>query len=252
MVRVEVPEVFWFAPPALHIPGEILTLAASKQKRAVALVSGGLDSVVSLARALELADVRLVLFINYGQRAVDRERDAVMAVVNFYALPFAETDLSWLGGLSPGSMRYRGAGAGREGAPPPESLDAVWIPNRNGVFINVAAAYAESYQCNTVVTGFNREEAAEFPDNREEYVARINKALELSTRTAVEVVSFTQNLNKVEILELGIRLRTPLSVIWSCYHGGELMCGSCMSCRKLKAAIQSVTEASRPLIEFAG
>lgn len=216
------------------------------ESRSVALVSGGLDSVVSLAAALEETSVRLVLFFDYAQRALERERDAVAGVVNFYDLPFREVDVSWLGEISPDGMR-------RDGAENPgalDSLDAVWIPNRNGVFLNVGAAYAERYDCDTLVTGFNREEAEEFPDNSAEYVTRANRAFEMSTRTGVRVRSFTQELSKPEILRYGAELGAPLSVIWSCYHGRSRMCGNCASCLRLKAALVEVGEGVRPRLEF--
>ena len=217
-------------------------------KRAIALVSGGLDSVVSLARAHRLMEVRLVLFFDYSQRAIERERHAVLGVANFYDLPVREVDIRWLSRLSPAGMqRDRAPGLPR---PALDTLDAVWIPNRNGVFLNVAAAYAESYGCDFVVTGFNQEEAEEFPDNSAEYVARVGAALELSTRNGVQVVSFTQDLAKTEILGLGAQLGAPMSVIWSCYHGGERMCGRCASCLRLKTAMAAVGSDDRPPLVF--
>ena len=244
-------------------------MAQQQGRRAIALASGGLDSVVSLARAREEMDVRLVLFMNYGQRALDCERGAVMAVVDYYGLPLREVDVGWLGAISPAGMRAvgtggatqpdgeavksAGSGAMREkanGEPPLNTLDAVWIPNRNGVFLNVAAAFAESYGCDAVVTGFNREEAVEFPDNSAEYVARVSAAFELSTRSGVRVVSFTQDLDKTEILRLGARLGAPLSVIWSCYDAGSRMCGVCASCKRLRRALALLSEDERPRIEF--
>jgi 7-cyano-7-deazaguanine synthase len=101
-----------------------------------------------------------------------------------------------------------------------------------------------------VVTGFNRDEAEEFPDNRAEYAERVSSGLEMSTRNAVRVMSFTQDLSKNEIIELGARLRAPLSVIWSCYHAGELMCGRCASCKRLRQALKDVAADARPPITF--
>jgi 7-cyano-7-deazaguanine synthase len=101
-----------------------------------------------------------------------------------------------------------------------------------------------------VVTGFNKEEAAEFPDNTGRFVDRMNACLRLSTLSGVRIVSFTQQLNKREILLLGDRLSAPLSVIWSCYRGGRLMCGICASCRRLKNALQSLPKDKRPILHF--
>jgi 7-cyano-7-deazaguanine synthase len=222
-----------------------------KSKRAVVLLSGGLDSVVSLACALDVMDVRLAIFFNYGQRALQSERNAVMGVVNYYSVPFKEIALEWLKPLCPEGMR-EDAPQTEELAPASSLSDStsVWIPNRNGVFLNVASAFAENYRCDYVVTGFNREEATEFPDNRAEYVSRLNRALMLSTRNHVKIMSFIQDLSKREIIELGNRLRVPLTTVWSCYQSGRLMCGVCASCRKLKSAIAALPGESRPSIEF--
>ena len=228
-------------------------------QRAVALVSGGLDSVVSLAIADKDMEVRLVLFCNYGQRALSSERDSVVHLAGYYGLPFREIDVTWLRDLLPRGMRGWGGAPGDEATTETAggreddlgSLDAVWIPNRNGVLINIAAAFAEAYGCDVVITGFNREEAAEFPDNAPEYVDAVNHSLRFSTRSGVRVVSFTQGLTKRGILRKGVELSVPLGGIWSCYRSGETMCGTCASCRRLKTALDSLSGDERPLIEFA-
>lgn len=219
--------------------------------KSIALVSGGLDSIVSLACAAGQRDVRLVMFFDYGQRARESERVSAMSAANYYGLPFADVDVRWLEALAPPGMRISSVPDRRAESPDAlKSVDDVWIPNRNGVFLNVAAAYAESYGCDTIVTGFNREEAEEFPDNGREYVARMNRALELSTRNAVRVESFTLDLDKREIIRLGLEIKAPLSILWSCYRSGERMCGRCASCARLRAAVESVPLADRPVIEF--
>jgi 7-cyano-7-deazaguanine synthase len=140
--------------------------------------------------------------------------------------------------------------AGAGGDEPLTDLNDTWIPNRNGVFINAAAAFAESYGCDTVVTGFNRDEAEEFPDNGRDYVERINGALALSTRNGVTVTSDTIDLGKREIILEGMEVGAPLSVIWSCYRSGERMCGRCASCRRLRLALIAVPADRRPVLEF--
>jgi 7-cyano-7-deazaguanine synthase len=222
-------------------------------RRAIVLLSGGLDSVVSLALADKELEVRLVLFFNYGQRALSNERVSVVSVVSYYGLPLQEVDITWMRDLSPEAMRNnetRGPEESRHDGL--ETLEDVWIPNRNGVFLNVAAAYAERYGCDTVVAGFNREEAEEFPDNTPEYVSAVNQAFRYSTRTQIEVKSYVQDLTKREILGKGIEVSAPLSTIWSCYRSEPQMCGTCASCRRLRAAIDSLPPESRPVIEFAG
>lgn len=215
-----------------------------KPGSAVAMVSGGLDSVVALALAQRDVDIRLVLYFDYGHRARDSEIASAMSAANFYGLEFREVDLRWLASLSPGGMR-----AGGEKSPL-DRLEDVWIPNRNGLFIAVAAAFAEGYGCDTVVCGFNREEAAEFPDNSADFVERSSAALQLSTRNRVTVRSDTLGMDKREILRAGIDAGAPLSILWSCYHSAGRMCGRCASCRRLKAALASLPEDERPVLEF--
>jgi 7-cyano-7-deazaguanine synthase len=223
-------------------------MAAETKPRSIALVSGGLDSVVSLARAVKERRVESVMFFDYGQRARESERVSSMSAANFYGLPFEDVDIRWLETLAPQGMQI---GAVRSlDTDALTSLEEVWIPNRNGVFLNVAAAYAERYRCDTIVTGFNREEAEEFPDNSAEYVQRVNRALEMSTRNGVRVESFTIDLDKPAILRLGLELKAPLSIIWSCYRTGEHMCGRCASCVRLRAALASLPASDRPKIEF--
>lgn len=223
--------------------------ADGRRPRSLALVSGGLDSIVSLACAVKERRVDSVLFFDYGQRARDSERVSSMNAANFYGLPFQDVDIRWMESLSPSGMQRTAAHAG-ESPDALTSLEDVWIPNRNGVFLNVAAAYAERAGCETIVTGFNLEEAMEFPDNSADYVERVNRALELSTRNHVRVESFTIGLDKPAIIRLGIEMRAPLSIVWSCYRSGERMCGRCASCRRLRHAVESLPDADRPVIEF--
>jgi 7-cyano-7-deazaguanine synthase len=219
--------------------------------RSLALVSGGLDSIVSLARAVKERSVESVMFFDYGQRARESERVSSMNAANYYGLPFQDLDVRWLESLSPAGMQVSNAPDRRaEKTDALQALDEVWIPNRNGVFINIAAAYAERYACDTIVTGFNREEAVEFPDNSQDYVERVNRALELSTRNRVRVESFTIDLDKRAILRLGLELHAPLSIVWSCYRSGQRMCGRCASCRRLRGALDSLPESDRPVVEF--
>jgi 7-cyano-7-deazaguanine synthase len=211
---------------------------------AIAMVSGGLDSLVALALAQRDLDIRLVLYFDYGHRARESELASAMAAANFYGLEFREVNLRWLGDLSPRGMRAGGDNAELT------SLEDVWIPNRNGLFINVAAAFAESYGCDAVVCGFNREEAAEFPDNSADFVQQSTAALQFSTRNGVALRSDTLAMDKREMLRAGADAGAPLSIVWSCYHSGQRMCGRCASCLRLKAALASLPEDERPVLEF--
>jgi len=203
--------------------------------KGVAILSGGLDSTVSLAAATRQMDVVLALTFDYGQRAAKRERAASAKIAKHYRVPHKVVAIPWLAELTGTALVNR-----RATLPLNEmsvrSAKAVWVPNRNGVFIEIAAAHAESLGARRLITGFNKEEAVTFPDNSPAYVSAINYALSYSTANGVRVVSFTGNLEKKGIVNLGRRLNAPLKDIWPCYEGGKRWCGECESClRSLRA-----------------
>jgi len=112
-------------------------------------------------------------------------------------------------------------------------IEDVWIPNRNGLFINIAACYAEYYGADIIVTGFNRDEAREFPDNKPQFIAAANHSLMYSTLKKVKVDSYVADYTKRQIYKVGKRYKAPLQYIYSCYLGKEQMCGKCASCKNL-------------------
>jgi 7-cyano-7-deazaguanine synthase len=203
--------------------------------KGVAILSGGLDSTVSLAAALRRMKVVLAITFDYGQRAARRERAASARIAGHYGIPHRMIGLPWLAAITNSALVNRKAKLPRNEMSE-RSAKAVWVPNRNGVFIEVAAAHAESLGANRLITGFNKEEAVTFPDNSPRYVSAVNRALSFSTANGVEVVSYTGNLDKRGIVRLGRRLDAPLHHIWPCYESGRYWCGECESClRSLRA-----------------
>lgn len=203
--------------------------------KGVAILSGGLDSTVSLAAALRAMDVVLALTFDYGQRAAARERTASARIARHYRVPHRVIPIPWLAGITTTALVKRSARLPRHQMSA-ASAKAVWVPNRNGIFIEVAAAHAEALGATRLITGFNREEAATFPDNSPAYVKAVNGALAYSTSNGVQVVSYTGALDKRAIVRLGRRLGAPLDRIWPCYEGGRSWCRSCESClRSMRA-----------------
>jgi 7-cyano-7-deazaguanine synthase len=118
------------------------------------------------------------------------------------------------------------------------SADSVWVPNRNGLFINIAAVFADRLKAQVILTGFNQEEAATFPDNSKEFAEAITKSLFFSTQVQSRVESFTQTMTKEGIVREALKRDFPLEIVWSCYEGGEKMCGICESCLRSKRAYE--------------
>lgn len=208
-------------------------------KKSIVLLSGGLDSAVNLAHALRESKVELCLTFDYNQRAAKQEIKHAKALSEHFGVYHKVVKLDFFNCLNNSALLNESIEIPQLEE---EQLDhiettkktakTVWVPNRNGIFINIAAGFAENAGCDIIVVGFNAEEAATFPDNSEDYLRAVNKALEYSSLSGVKVVSYTQRLNKLEIVELGKRLNVPWKYIWSCYYGGEEMCGECESCRR--------------------
>jgi len=214
-------------------------MGRKQQKYAIGLFSGGLDSAVSIALALRRGvRVKLLLFFDYGQKAGQAELKAVRSFARYWKIPYQVVRLEWLGKLSsdcaltnPGKKipQLRPADLGNRRRLL-KTAEAVWVPNRNGLFINIAAAFAEVMEANYIITGFNREEARTFPDNSSGFIKSINRTFRWGTRNRVRVVSYTSNLDKQGIMKAGKRLGLPLEKTWSCYAGGNKPCGKCESC----------------------
>lgn len=213
--------------------------------RAVALLSGGLDSLVAAALTRAEAEVVLAITCDYGQRAAAREIAAARQQCGWLGCAHEVVALPWLGALGgnaltdtaqplpePATAELDVAEVARETA------RAVWVPNRNGVLVNVAAAYAERQGAEWVVCGFNAEEAATFPDNSRAFMAAADVFWSYSTAHGARLHSPTADLDKAEIVRQGRALGAPLELVWSCYLGGEEQCGRCESCRRLQRALE--------------
>lgn len=212
-------------------------------KQAVLLLSGGLDSAANLVLGGNQFRVCLALTIDYGQRGAQRETQKAKVLAERYGVEHITFDLGSFSGL----IGAKSALLGGQDVPSPQSLDdlsiitktasAVWVPNRNGVLISLAAALAEGRGLNAVAVGFNAEEAVTFPDNTPDFMHAMTQSLRFSTSNHVEIISSTARLNKVEIVrELG-RRDFQFELLWSCYHSAEYHCGQCESCQRLARAL---------------
>jgi 7-cyano-7-deazaguanine synthase len=212
----------------------------------VILLSGGLDSSANLAFCHERDEPVLALTADYGQRAYEREVAAARELCALYGVRHETLSLRWLGQLGGSSLTSLDQDVPAiatelldDARATTETAKSVWVPNRNGVLINVAASYAERIGATRVVVGFNVEEAATFPDNSAAYLKAATGALSFSTANGVEVFCYTTEWDKRRIVaELGrLSVPFPFGDVWSCYHGGEKPCGSCESCRRLARAL---------------
>lgn len=213
-----------------------------KKKKAVVLLSGGLDSTVNLYEAHQAFEVVQVLTINYGQKALVKELQAAEYFSKLLDLPWIKLDLTWLAQISQSSLNTSAI------VPQGQDVDitsyetsmktahSVWVPNRNGLFLNIAGVYADALGADYIIPGFNKEEAETFPDNSKDFMLATNLGLKFSTRNHAEVFCFTTDLNKTEIVKRAKELDIPLDKLWPCYHSLDQWCGVCESCLRFQRA----------------
>lgn len=215
-------------------------------EKAILLLSGGLDSTVAAWLLRPKIEPALAITVDYGQRALPREAAAAYALSRRLEIPHRVLSLPFLReacrnpltdpkAAMPTLSRSElddSTGAAQR------SAHSVWVPNRNFSLIAVAATWAEVNDAPYVVCGFNKEEAATFPDNSEEFLARVNGALEFSTRNRVRVIAPTAHMRKTDIVKAGLAAGAPLELCWSCYLGLDLPCRTCESCQRFQRACE--------------
>lgn len=212
----------------------------------IALLSGGLDSSVAAFLASREGLVTESLVFDYGQRAAKRELEAARKIskrlkskLRVIELPFLREVTQTALVMNEKVIPQIKMGQLDDRSETQKSAQQVWVPNRNGLFLNIAAAIAEGLGVSSVLVGFNAEEAATFPDNSANFVNRAEMFFELSTLGQIKVLAPTLGLNKTQIVKKGLELDVPFQELWSCYHGGKRMCGKCESCMRSIRAYQN-------------
>jgi 7-cyano-7-deazaguanine synthase len=205
---------------------------------AVALVSGGLDSMVSAALAREAGQRVLALSFDYNQRhriELDAARRVASAlgVERHIVLPM---DLSAFGGSAlTADIDVPKDGAGTEDG---GGIPVTYVPARNTIFLSLALGWAEAAGARDIYIGVNALDYSGYPDCRPEFIAAFEGLAELATKAGVEGEPFRiqaplQMMTKADIVREGTRLGLDLGLSWSCYDptpAGE-HCGECDSCR---------------------
>jgi 7-cyano-7-deazaguanine synthase len=209
----------------------------------IVLLSGGLDSVVNLYCAHKEGRVQKALTFNYGQRSAQQEIKASEYFCKKLGINHQLIDLPWLAEITKTSLVNKKSEIPQisdldDMTEARESAKAVWVPNRNGVFLNIAACFAEAMDVEFIIPGFNAEEAATFPDNSPAFIEAVTHSLRLSTLKQVKVACFTSGLDKTEMVQKGKELGVDFSNLWSCYHDGEVPCGQCESCKRSMRAFK--------------
>ncbi len=222
---------------------------------ATILLSGGLDSSVLLhymAKRLGCRPIFALSFV-YGQRHV-RELTAARQQVASLGEAVAEhlfLDISFLGGMVAGvsALAAHGLAVPDLEAIPEGERDQppTYVPNRNMILLSLAAAFAESRDCRGLYYGAQTQDEYGYWDCNQTFIERLNSALALNRRQAVEIRAPFIRMRKSEELRLGLELEVDFADTWSCYRGEERPCLVCPTCVERRIAFGELAMAD-PLL----
>lgn len=207
------------------------------KKKAVVLLSGGLDSVTCLAIAKSQGFDCYCLSLDYHQRHI-AELNAAKAIAKKLEAKehkTAQLDLSLFGGSALTDDKINVPESASEGIP------VTYVPARNTIMLSLSLAWAEVLGAQDIFIGVNALDYSGYPDCRGEYVKAFQEMANLATKTAVEGKQITVHaplidMTKAEIITKGIALGIDYSMTVSCYQADKLgrACGLCDSCRLRK------------------
>lgn len=215
------------------------------ERRAVVLLSGGLDSSTVLGLATEAGYACTGLSFRYGQRHTTELVRAAQIARHFGAdHRVIDIDIGSFGGSAlTDEAQSVPTGGTDEGVIP-----STYVPGRNTVFIAVGLSLAEAIEAQSLHLGINAVDYSGYPDCRPDYLAAYQTLADLATRAGREgrgarLVAPLLHLTKADIVAEALRVGVPIEVTWSCYQGGAEPCGECDSCRIRDDALVS---AGRP------
>jgi len=213
-------------------------------KKAVVLLSGGLDSSTTLAIAVDEGYEVYVLSFSYGQRNVP-ELEAAKKIVqsmNIKQHKIIDINLSIFGGSAlTGDILVPKHSVNRKD----DEIPITYVPARNLVFLSLGIAMAEPLSANDIFIGVNAVDYSGYPDCRAEFIESFNKTANLATKAGAEGNNFKVhtpliNLRKSEIIRRGLELGVDYSMTISCYDPSPegLACGECDSCQLRRKGFQ--------------
>jgi len=201
-------------------------------RRAVCLLSGGLDSTVTAAVLADEGYQLYGLTFLYGQKTQEKEEACARQVaVHFGVIEHRVVDLSWLKEL------VRSGLTDLKTLITYDNRALAYVPFRNTIFLGVGVAWAESLGANAVAIGSHRSDVV-CPDNSPEYVHAFQEVIRIGTvaRPPIELVAPFVHSRKAEVVRRGHELNVPFRLTWTCFNSVDIACGQCTNCLDRRAA----------------
>jgi len=202
------------------------------KKKAIVLISGGMDSAVCSAYAKKDGYQLAALHLNYGQKTESKELKCFENLCDFYSIKdrlVVDVDfLSQIGGSSLTDKKIDISDADLESNEIPSS----YVPFRNANILTIAVSWAEVLGAEAIYIGAMEEDSSGYPDTRKIFFKAFQKAVNTGTKpeTNIEIKTPIIDLSKKEIIKVGKNMGVPFQHTWSCYKSSGKACGKCDSC----------------------
>lgn len=222
-------------------------------KKAIVLLSGGLDSSTALYLAKNQGfDEIYAITFQYGQKH-DKELQSAIAIAKVVGVKEHKVvNLllnQWQGcALTDPEMEVENGNVERQDIP------STYVPARNMVFLSVAASWADALEITDIFIGVSEIDYSGYVDCREEFIRAMENAINQGTvlgaekKKHISIHAPFMHITKAEEVKLGIRLGVDFKLTWTCYRGGEKPCGTCDSCLLRAKAFAEAGEKD-PLID---
>lgn len=202
-----------------------------KKSNAIVLVSGGMDSALTVAYAGKKHTLNF-LHINYGQKTQRRELKSFYDLADYYKvrnkLVVDISHLKDIGGSSLTDRKVKISKADLKNKKIPTS----YVPFRNANILAVAVSWAEVINAKKIYIGAVDEDSSGYPDCRTEFFDSFNMMIKKGSKpgSGIKIVTPIINFSKKDIVLNSIKLQVPLNLSWSCYKENKTACGVCDSC----------------------
>ncbi len=199
--------------------------------KAIILVSGGMDSLVTAAIASKDHELAF-LHVNYGQRTQSRELKAFDDIADFYKVEQRlVVDISYLARIGGSSLTDDSIEVSIADIKSKE-IPTSYVPFRNANILSIAVSWAEVIGAKRIFIGAVEEDSSGYPDCRQVFYDSYNKTIELGTKpgSGIKIETPIIKMNKSEIIKKGASLNAPFRLSWSCYKNEDKACGECDSC----------------------
>jgi len=201
-------------------------------KKAVCIISGGMDSALSATIAKNDGYEIIALHFNYAQKTEKKELECFelisndLDVENKYII-----DLDFFKQIGATALIDENLDIPTDGIKP--GVPITYVPYRNGIFLSIAAAVAQKHNAEAIFIGVVEEDSSGYPDCRESFISSIQNSINLGLNDGfnIEIKAPLIYLSKAQIVEESIKLGVKLQHTWSCYKNSDKACGVCDSCR---------------------